>query len=260
MDGRNGLTAGFIGPLRLPADCAVLFDRSLEGETDLICGGGEENLHNTGLSIKRDVHPDRYHDLAKAKDGCICPCCGKPRIRISRGIEVGNIFQLEDKYTRSMGMQYLDRDGALQYPVMGCYGIGIGRLAASICEASRDEYGPIWPVTIAPWQVHLCCVRADDPAARQAADTLYDALQKAGIEVIYDNRDVRAGVMFSDADLLGVPVRAVISPRNLQEGVCELSARDRSFSEKVPLTDATKQISQLLKHLQTEINRQVPER
>ena len=260
LGSESGLTAGFIGPLRLPEDCTVLFDRSLEGETDLICGGGEEDLHCTGLSMRRDVHPDRYHDLAKARDGCLCPCCGRPSIRISRGIEVGNIFQLGDKYTRSMGMQYLDGDGKLQYPVMGCYGIGIGRLAASICEASRDEYGPIWPVTVAPWQVHLCCVRADDPETHRAADALYHTLQQAGIEVIYDDRDVRAGVMFSDADLLGVPVRAVISPRNLQQGVCELSARDRSFSEKVPLAGAAERISQLLERLKAEVNRQAPER
>lgn len=152
----------------------------------------------------------------------------QPAITVSRGIEVGNIFQLGTKYTKSMGMTYLDQNGASQYPIMGCYGIGVGRLAASVCEAHHDDYGPIWPISIAPWQVHICCVRSDNAEAHELADQLYDYLQKQGIEVLYDDRHVSAGVMFSDADLLGVPVRVIVSPRNLKEGCCELVTRDKS--------------------------------
>ena len=107
--------------------------------------------------MERDLkQKPEFFDVAKAVEGGVCPACGKPHLRISRGIEVGNIFQLGDKYTRSMEMQYLDREGKLQYPIMGCYGIGVGRLAAAVCEVRHDDYGPIWPMAIAPWQVQLC--------------------------------------------------------------------------------------------------------
>ena len=105
--------------------------------------------------------------FAKVKEGGVCPCCGKASLSIKRGIEVGNIFQLGTKYTKSMNMQYIDSQGETHYPIMGCYGIGVGRLAASICEAKHDEYGPIWPITIAPWEVHLCCIRPDERECKE---------------------------------------------------------------------------------------------
>lgn len=160
----------------------------------------------------RDIVNATFHDLAKIQDGGICPCCGKKTISIFRGVEVGNIFQLGTKYTKSMNMTYVDEEGTTQYPSMGCYGIGIGRLAASVCEAHHDEFGPIWPMAIAPWQVHICAVRSDDNAVKKFANNIYEELLRSGIEVIYDDRSVRAGVMFSDADLLGVPLRIIISP------------------------------------------------
>ena len=148
-----GLHAGFIGPVGLPENMTVLFDNSLKGATNLSCGANEENHHYVGLNIPRDVGEVEYNDLAKIVDGGICPQCGKHTIKISRGIEVGNIVQLGTKYTKSMHMTYLDKEGNEQYPIMGCYGIGVGRLAASVCEVRHDDYGPIWPITIAPWQV-----------------------------------------------------------------------------------------------------------
>ncbi len=163
ITGESGLCAGFLGPYGLQADAQVFYDQSLRGAANLCCGANRIGYHYTGLCIPRDLPEAQFFDLAKAVEGGICPQCGKEGLSISRGIEVGNIFQLGDKYTRSMGMQYLDENGALQYPVMGCYGIGIGRLAASICEVCRDERGPIWPISVAPWQVSLCCLRADNP-------------------------------------------------------------------------------------------------
>lgn len=177
-----------------------------------------------------------FHDFAKIAPGSICPCCGKKTIRISRGIEVGNIFQLGTKYTKAMHMEYTDSDGTIRTPVMGCYGIGVGRLAASVCEAHHDEHGPIWPLSIAPWQVHLCAVRADFEDILTYADSLYAALQEARVEVIYDDRSVSAGIMFSDADLLGVPYRIIVSPRNMKEGCCEIACRDKKFTKKYRLT------------------------
>ena len=141
-----------------------------------------------------------------------------------------------------MDMKFTDENGEQKHPVMGCYGIGVGRLAASVCEASHDDFGPIWPAAIAPWQVHLCCMRADDASAKAVADKLYEELGSRGIEVIYDDRVVSAGVMFSDADLLGVPLRVIVSPRNLKEGVCEVVSRDKTKKDNVKLDEAIEHI------------------
>ena len=145
-----------------------------------------------------------------------------------------------------MNMTYLDKDGNAQYPIMGCYGIGVGRLAASVCEAHHDEYGPIWPMSIAPWQVHLCCLRSDDENAKSFADSLYKDLQNDGVEVIYDDRNVRPGVMFSDADLLGIPLRVIVSPRNMKQGVVEVASRDKTLQTQVKMEEAAEQVKKYL--------------
>lgn len=244
----SGLQAGFIGPYQLSADVTVLYDHSLTNAQNLVCGGNETDYHYTGLSFQRDLTDAaiEFHDFAKIQEGGICPKCGKKSIRISRGIEVGNIFQLGTKYTQSMHMEYTDKDGSVHNPIMGCYGIGVGRLAASVCEAHHDEYGPIWPLSIAPWQVHLCAVRADNEDVRAYADSLYAQLEDAHVEVIYDDRSVSAGIMFSDADLLGVPYRIVVSPRNMKENCCEIVTRDKTLQKKVPLENVFSEIQTLL--------------
>lgn len=252
----SGLCPGYIGPVGLTG-FTILFDGSLAHTGNLVCGANRPDWHRTGLSIERDYGPVEYHDFAKVKEGGICPDCGKPAIHLHRGIEVGNIFQLGTKYTKAMEMQYLDEKGRQQYPIMGCYGIGVGRLAASVCEVHRDEYGPIWPVTIAPWEVQLCCVRSDDEGAKSFADRLYADLTKQGIEVLYDDRPVRAGVMFSDADLLGVPVRVIVSPRNLQEDCCEVITRDKKINKKVPAGEVIPAIREILDELYREIAEKV---
>lgn len=253
ITGESGLFAGFIGPVGLPAQVTALYDRSLQGARNLSCGANQPEHHYTGFCPERELADAQFHDLAKLQEGGICPHCGKPAISIRRGIEVGNIFQLGTKYTKSMGMQYLDQAGEAHYPIMGCYGIGVGRLAASVCEAHHDEYGPIWPITIAPWQLQLCCVRADDPAARALADRLYEELQARGVEVLYDDRNVRPGVMFSDADLIGLPVRLIVSPRNLQEGVCELLTRDKTRQQKVPTEQVVQTVLDWIQELTDQI-------
>ena len=251
----SGIVAGFIGPKGIDDKATALFDSSLIGLNDLVVGGNEVDYHYTGFSISRDYGKAEYHDFAKIIEGGICPVCGKPTIKISRGIEVGNIFQLGTKYTKTMKMQYTDADGNLQYPIMGCYGIGIGRLAASVCEAHHDDWGPIWPISIAPWQVHICCLRSDDEETRTVADKLYDELKADGLEVIYDDRKVRPGVMFSDADLLGVPVRVIVSPKNLANGECELVTRDKSVNVKVNVDDIKNEVHNLVNKLFEELNK-----
>ena len=244
----SGLVPGYLGPGARGA--RQLFDRSLSGLAAMCCGANDEGFHYTGFNIPRDFGETEYFDFAKARDGDECPACGEPSLEVRRGIEIGNIFQLGEKYTKAMDMRYTDEDGAQRHPVMGCYGIGVGRLAAAVCEARRDERGPIWPMSIAPWQVHLCCVRADDAETRAAADSLYQQLRNAGAEVLYDDRPVSAGVMFSDADLLGAPIRVVASPRNMKDGACEISARNGSFKESAKLAGAAGRVMEAIRRAQ----------
>lgn len=245
----TGLHPGFIGPYNLNGNFTVLYDNSLKGSRNLSCGGNVEEHHYTGLCMERDIPNTEYHDFAKIADGGICPICRKHAVKVTRGIEVGNIFQLGTKYTESMGMKYLDKDGTEKYPIMGCYGIGIGRLAASVCEAHHDEYGPIWPMSIAPWQVHLCCVRPDNEEVKAYADDLYEKLQIQGIEVLYDDRKVSAGVMFSDADLMGIPIRIIASPRNIKEGCCEIVTRDKTVQKKTALDQVISEVRKMMASL-----------
>jgi prolyl-tRNA synthetase len=223
----------------------VVFDRSLEGIGALVCGANKADHHYTGFNIERDYGRVQYADVAKAVSGGICPICGKRTLSIRNGIEVGNIFQLGTKYTKAMNMQYLDENGELHYPIMGCYGIGVGRLAASVCEESHDEYGPLWPISIAPWEAHICVLRADKDEPKHIGNELYDALQKAGVETIIDDRQVSAGVVFSEADLIGAPIRLTVSPRNLANGAVELTTRDKSVKRQVPLSEAVQAVLEL---------------
>lgn len=253
------LVAGYIGPYGISDKVTYYIDESLRGIGSLVVGANKEGYHYTGLNLERELGTVEYVDVSKIQEGGICPCCGKKTITIKRGIEVGNIFQLGTKYTESMGMLYTDKDGKTHHPIMGCYGIGVGRLAASVCEERHDEYGPIWPISIAPWEVQLCCLRADNAEVKEVADGLYDQLQKAGVEVIYDDRNVRPGEMFADADLLGVPIRVVVSPRNLKNGCIEISTRDKSVKEMIALEDAFAYVTDLKEKLFAEINEKVEE-
>lgn len=249
------LIAGYIGPFGLSDRVSFYCDLSLQGIDNLVAGANKEGFHYTGLNLERDLPDVTFVDIAKVKEGGICPCCGKPSLTIKRGIEVGNIFQLGTKYSKSMNMEYIDKDGTTHHPVMGCYGIGIGRLAASVCEAKHDEYGPIWPISIAPWEVHICCIRPDEEESKKTADTLYENLMKHKVEVIYDDREgIRGGQMFADADLLGVPIRVIISPRNLQNHVIEITTRDKTVSAMVDVEDSLNYILQLKEQLYSMIN------
>ncbi len=251
------LVAGYIGPYGIASSVQVFLDVSLKGLSSVVAGANKEGYHYTGLNLERDLGNVSFIDIAKIQEGGICPCCGKPAITIQRGIEVGNIFQLGTKYTEAMNMQYADENGELHYPIMGCYGIGVGRLAASICEAYHDEYGPIWPISIAPWEVQVCCLRADDEETKKVADELYQKLLNAGVDVIYDDRDVRPGAMFSDADLIGAPIRVVVSPRNLKESCVELTTRDKSVKDMIPVEEAFEAVLNLKQKLFDAINEKV---
>ncbi len=254
-----GLVAGAIGPVNLANGITVVYDRSLEGTRNLVCGANEEGYHFTGLNMDRDVPNAEYVDVAKATVGGVCPKCGKHSLTIKNGIEVGNIFQLGRRYTESMGMTYDDEKGNRVNPIMGCYGIGVGRLMASVCEEHHDQYGPVWPISIAPWEIEICALRADQAHVKEEANKLYKSLMDEGYEVLFDDRTVSAGFMFSDADLLGSPVRIVISPKTLDRGVVEIVTRDKTIKEDVPLECAMQRTKEIVAELYARINSHVPE-
>ena len=153
-----------------------------------------------------------------------------------------------------MNMTYIDKDGERKYPYMGCYGIGVGRLAATICEEQHDKFGPVWPITIAPWQVEICCLQATDEKIHAVADKLYKELNALGVETLYDDRDERPGSMFADADLFGIPVRAVVSAKNCEKGVVEISYRDKSYKGEITIENAAEEISAMVKNLLAQYN------
>ena len=245
----SGIVAGFIGAVNQNAKAQLVFDSSLVGLESTVCGANEVDYHYVGFNVARDFGEVEYVDVAKIYEGAICPCCGKKTIQISNGIEVGNIFQLGTKYTKSMDMTYLDSNGVAQHPIMGCYGIGVGRLIASICEESHDDYGPSWPISIAPWQVQICNLRKKNEEVSAVCEKLYDELQKNHIEVLYDDRDMRPGSMFADADLFGIPVRVVVSPKTCEKGIVEVSFRDKSFKGDIPMDSAIEEITKMVNDL-----------
>lgn len=239
------LCFGYIGAVGLDSTKAdILYDISLENETCLIGGANKPNYHIKGISIPRDIKPDRFVDVSRVRDGDACVKCGG-KLALKRGIEVGNIFQLGTKYTESMNMLFTDSDGKQKHPVMGCYGIGVGRLIASIIEASHDDYGPIWPVSVAPWHIHICILNSANEEVLRTGHEIYEELRRS-YEVLLDDRNVAAGIMFADADLLGVPVRVIVSARNLENGEAEIATRDKRVKKLVKIDEVYNVIDDLI--------------
>ena len=243
-DEESGLVAGNIGPIGLDLkDGIVVFDKSLEGAHNMV---KKPLYHVKGVNVARDIKPESFVDIAKVKAGDKCPVCGKP-LHLENGIEIGNIFQLGTKYTKSMGMTVLNEKGEAVNPIMGCYGIGVGRAIAAIAQESNDKAGLILPITVAPYKVHICPLRIDDQNVREKAFALYDALMKKGVNVLLDDREnVSNGVKFADADLMGMPIRVVVSPRGLQNDEIEVTDRATLSADKVKYEDALSYIDAMM--------------
>lgn len=243
------LCFGFMGPYNLDAEGAtIVYDESLRNEKNLIVGANKENYHIKGISVSRDINPEEFHDVAEVNEGHECPnCTGK--LQFKRGVEVGNIFQLGTKYTESMSMTYIDSDGKSKTPIMGCYGIGVGRLMACIIESNHDEYGPIWPISVAPWQVHICVLKSKKEDMNVIGFDIYNKL-KNKYEVIMDDRNIGPGAQFADADLLGIPVRIVIGERNIQNGEVEITTRNKSIKKLVKIEDLETEVAAIVADLQ----------
>jgi prolyl-tRNA synthetase len=221
-----GTIAGFVGPQGLDrSKVTLIIDESVAKTPNTVVGANKADTHATGFNVARELGADfPFHDITDVREGDPCPECGKP-LKMARGIEVGNIFQLGTKYTKAMNFTYDEEDASQRTPIMGCYGIGVGRTMASAVEESNDEKGPIWPISIAPFEVQICCLQAKDEEIREAGQRVYEALRGVGLDPLLDRRNVGAGFMFADADLIGAPVRVILSRRNLAAGKAELKYR-----------------------------------
>ncbi len=229
----TGAVPGYASPVGLK-DVLVVVDDLIPASPNLIAGANEEGYHLLNVNYGRDYTADLVCDIAAARDGDACPKCGAA-LRTARGVEVGNIFQLGTRYSDALGCTYLDGEGKARPVIMGSYGIGSGRLLACIAEAHHDDYGLIWPISVAPYQVHLIVL----PGAEAEAEQLYQALGAAGAELLFDDRAESAGVKFMDADLIGIPLRLTLGKRSLQQGGVELKRRDRPDKTIVPFQAGT---------------------
>jgi prolyl-tRNA synthetase len=250
-----GAEPGYGSPLGVH-DALIVVDDLIPASPNLVAGANEAGYHYLNVNYGRDYRADIVADIVKAADGDACPRCGSP-LRSSRGVEVGNIFKLGTRYTVDMGANFLDKDGELKPVIMGSYGIGVGRLLGCVAEEHRDERGLIWPVTIAPYQVHLVALTAGGGQAGEVAERLYAELQAAGVEVVYDDREESPGVKFNDADLIGAPLRLTVGERGLKRGGVELKRRDSAEVALVPPDEAVARVQAELAALREAIQARV---
>jgi prolyl-tRNA synthetase len=231
----TGAPVGFAGPvgLKIPIYCDV----EICALSDFVVGANEADAHLTGVNIERDFTPTACGDYRAAAAGDACARCDKGHLKAYRGIEVGQVFFLGTKYSKPMGVTFLDAEGKDTPAEMGCYGIGVTRIVAAAIEQSHDKDGIVWPVPLAPYEVAVLDLQQDDPAVVSTATRIYDELTAAGIEVLYDDRNERAGVKFKDADLIGLPFRIAVGKKGLAEGVVEVKRRNGTEVRKMKIDE-----------------------
>ena len=239
-----GAGFGSLGPVGLSVP--VIADRSAAVMADFVCGANKTGIHYTGVNWDRDAQISDVADLREVVEGDLSPD-GKGTIEIKRGIEVGHIFQLGQKYSEAMNAQVLDANGKSQTMSMGCYGIGISRIVAAAIEQNHDDKGIIWPDAMAPYQVAIVPLNMQkSQAVAEAAETLYQALIDAGVDVLLDDRNERPGIKFADMELIGIPHRLVIGDRSLEQGVIEYKHRCAETTEEIPVGEAATMIQSKL--------------
>ncbi|MET1032834.1 proline--tRNA ligase [Domibacillus tundrae] len=218
-----GATFGSLGPVGLPDDVKVLADNAVHSMVNVVCGANENGWHYVNANMERDFNVTEFADLRFILEGDPSPD-GEGTIQFAKGIEVGHIFKLGTRYSEAMNAVYLDENGRTQPMIMGCYGIGVSRIVAAIAEQFNDENGFVWPVNLTPFDVHVIPVNVKDAAQVKASDDIYTALRSAGITVLLDDRAERAGVKFTDSDLIGLPIR-VTAGKKAAEGIVEIKVR-----------------------------------
>jgi prolyl-tRNA synthetase len=235
----TGAPAGFAGPIGLKV--RIISDYAIKGMRNFVTGGNRKDLHLRNVNIKRDFHVDTFGDLRFITSGDHCPRCGS-EIRFEKGIEVGHIFKLGTKYSKAMGALFLDQNGVERPIIMGCYGIGVGRTVAAAIEQNNDQDGIIFPIPVAPFEAIILPLQMEEKEVVDAAEKIYKELLAKGIDVLMDDRDMRAGFKFKDADLLGIPLRIAIGTRNLKKGQVEVKLRAESDSVTASLRDCASMI------------------
>ncbi len=251
-----GAVPGYASPMNVDLDrVRVVFDHSARKSSNLVVGANEKDFHFKNFNFDRDMGELAgkvdVTDIANAREGDPDPLDGIPLI-MKRGIEVGNIFQLGTKYSDIMNCSFLDRNGKSQPMTMGCYGIGVERSMAAAIEQNHDKYGPVWPFSIAPFEVHLCGLNINKEGVGEAAEKLYAGLKEAGVDVLYDDRNEKAGSAFNDADLIGVPFRLIVSPKNLADNQVEFKTRDGKLKEMWGLDEAIEKIVTIVNEARAE--------
>ncbi|HSI43032.1 MAG TPA: proline--tRNA ligase [Methylotenera sp.] len=229
---------GFIGPVQVSSNVTVIADRTVAAMSDFVCGANKPKFHLAGVNFGRDLaEPALVADIRNVVDGDISPD-GKGALSLCRGIEVGHIFQLRTKYSEAMNATYLDENGQTQVMEMGCYGIGVSRIVGAAIEQGNDERGIIFPASMAPFSLVICAIGYEkSELVKSTADKLHDDLLAAGVDVLLDDRGERPGVMFAEADLMGIPHRVVIGERGLNEGNVEYKARSAAEAQSLPLAN-----------------------
>ena len=246
---QTGIVVGFASPIGIKGT-KVIADDSITMGSNFITGANKQGYHFKNANYPRDFEVDITADIALAHHGDSCPECDS-NLSSTRGIEVGHIFKLGTFISEKLGASFLDQDGVSRPAVMGCYGIGLGRLLAAIVEQNHDDKGIIWPLSVAPYQIYLCLLHPDSPEIASAAEKAYQELENAGIEVLFDDRDESPGVKFNDADLLGIPLRLTLSPRTLQNQSIEAKWRTEKETELLPLENLAAEINKRLRERST---------
>jgi prolyl-tRNA synthetase len=236
----TGAAVGFAGPVGLKKPVPVHVDFEVAVLSDFVVGANEDDAHLTGVNVERDFQPAAVGDYRTAAAGDACARCDAGHLKAYRGVEVGQVFFLGTKYSKPMGVTFLDKDGQEKPAVMGTYGIGVTRIVASAIEQNHDKDGIIWPVPLAPFEAMVLTLQHDDPAVVATANKLYEELTAAGIDVLHDDRDERPGVKFKDADLIGIPFRLAIGKKGVAEGVVELKRRNGTEVRKLKIDEAVK--------------------
>ncbi|MGB3905287.1 MAG: proline--tRNA ligase [Anaerolineae bacterium] len=239
-----GIVPGYASPIGQQGKARIVADESITSGNNFVAGANKEGHHLRNVNYPRDFGVDLLSDIAAVQEGDPCARCGG-KLRTTRGIELGHIFKLGIKYSEAFGATFLDSEGQSLPLVMGCYGIGTGRLMAAVVEQSHDERGIIWPVSIAPYHIHLIAL-GNSPQVGDHAESLYREMQAKGYEILYDDRDESPGVKFNDADLIGIPLRLTVSPRSLQAGGVEMKLRRAKEHEIVPLGAVDHAVQELL--------------
>lgn len=253
----SGAEPGYGSPIGVEG-ALVVVDESVASSPNLVAGANEPGYHLANVNYGRDYTADVVADIAVARQGDGCPSCGAA-LRESRGVEVGNIFQLGTKFTEALGGDFLDAEGQTRPVVMGSYGIGVGRLLACIAEEYHDENGLVWPIAVAPYPVHIVLLAKGEGAAQDAAEQLYADLAERGIEVLLDDRRENPGVKFNDADLIGIPVRVTVGDRGLRRGIVEVKLRREKERQDVPVEQAVEYVVEQVERLQRELDERVVE-